>query len=221
TTPGAPRATGGRCRGTGRPGGSTTAPAGTPRAASSPTATGAWRTRSHPAPRRSRSTRRSGSRWSRVASGCPRAHAPASAGSTCPTSRSPSRRSSWCPPTAARRGSPGRSRGSPPRTAARVARGSSGTSRRPPEGRARWCRDRVRPSASADLLLAQAPAVDQLRLEVVAVHHRDEVDGDLLRAGLLALPVVRARTEELLHLLHHRLGRSEEHTSELQSRENL
>src|SRR5690606_41967363 len=83
------------------------------------------------------------------------------------------------------------------------------------------CRDRVRPSASADLLLAQAPAVDQLRLEVVAVHHRDEVDGDLLRAGLLALPVVRARTEELLHLLHHRLGRSEEHTSELQSRENL
>jgi uncharacterized protein (DUF305 family) len=42
-----------------------------------------------------------------------------------------------------------------------------------------------------------------LRLAVVAVHHGDEVDRDLLRARLLALAVVRAGAEELLHRVDH------------------
>src|SRR5690606_12034382 len=48
---------------------------------------------------------------------------------------------------------------------------------------------RYPPAGSADLLLAEPPAVGELRLQVVAVHHRDEIDRDLLRARFLALAV--------------------------------
>ena len=50
-----------------------------------------------------------------------------------------------------------------------------------------------------------APPVLELRLAVVAVHQGDEVDRDLLRARRLALAVVRARAEVLVHRLDHRL----------------
>ena len=60
----------------------------------------------------------------------------------------------------------------------------------------------VGPRADA-LLLAGELAVLDLRLDVVAVHVGDEVDRDLLRARLLALAVVRARAEELLHRVDH------------------
>ena len=53
-------------------------------------------------------------------------------------------------------------------------------------------------------LLAGERAVLELGLHVVAVHERDEVDRDLLRARRLALAVVRARAEPPLHLLDHR-----------------
>src|SRR5690606_9952564 len=65
---------------------------------------------------------------------------------------------------------------------------------------------RYPPAGSADLLLAEPPAVGELRLQVVAVHHRDEVDRDLLRARFLALAVVGAGAEVLLHGLDHGLG---------------
>src|SRR5690606_17643624 len=53
--------------------------------------------------------------------------------------------------------------------------------------------------------LGEQPAVLELGLEVVGVHLGDDVDADLLGAGRLALAVVGARAEELLHRLHHRL----------------
>ena len=53
--------------------------------------------------------------------------------------------------------------------------------------------------------LREQPAVLQLRLDVVAVHQRDEVDRDLLRARRLALAVVGAGAEVLLHGLDHGL----------------
>ena len=44
----------------------------------------------------------------------------------------------------------------------------------------------------------------QGRADEIPVHHRDEVEGDLLRAGGLALTVVGAGAEALgLHSLHH------------------
>src|SRR5262249_54514887 len=49
----------------------------------------------------------------------------------------------------------------------------------------------------------------QLRLEVVAVHQRDVVDRDRLRARGFALGVVRARAEVLLHRVDHRFDSSE------------
>jgi len=42
-------------------------------------------------------------------------------------------------------------------------------------------------------------------LAVVAVHHGDEVDADVLRTRRLTLAVVGARPEVLLHGLDHRL----------------
>src|SRR5690625_3266716 len=54
--------------------------------------------------------------------------------------------------------------------------------------------------------LAQQTPILTLGLDVVAVHVGDEVDRDLLRARLLALAMVGARTEELLHGLDHGLG---------------
>src|SRR5690606_29907192 len=60
------------------------------------------------------------------------------------------------------------------------------------------------PSSSADSWKAKSAlagelAVLELGLHVVAVHVGDEVDRDLLRAGLLALAVVGAGAEEVLH----------------------
>src|SRR5690606_5296817 len=49
-------------------------------------------------------------------------------------------------------------------------------------------------------------AVLDLRLDVVTVHHGDEVDRDRLGTGHLALAVVGARPEVLLHHLDHALG---------------
>ena len=51
--------------------------------------------------------------------------------------------------------------------------------------------------------LADEAALLELRLHVVAVHQRDEVDGDRLRARGFALAVVRARAEVGLHRLDH------------------
>src|SRR5690606_10722767 len=56
------------------------------------------------------------------------------------------------------------------------------------------------PSSTAELL-----AVLELGLQIVGVHHGDEVDRDRLRARGLALAVVRARAEVLVHRLDHQL----------------
>src|SRR3546814_7279680 len=91
-------------------------------------------------------------------------------------------------------------------------------------------------STRTDTLFPYTTRFRSLGLGVVTVHVGDEVDRDLLRARLLALTVVGAGTEELLHGVDHGgdplvalglalreqvevvgLGRSEEHTSELQS----
>src|SRR5690606_38646099 len=72
--------------------------------------------------------------------------------------------------------------------------------RRPPDGgdRDRWLSPSGPRSAAREL-----GAVLELRLQVVAVHQRDEVDGDRLRARGLALAVVGAGTEEVLHGVDH------------------
>src|SRR5688500_3606471 len=60
------------------------------------------------------------------------------------------------------------------------------------------------PTRSPGVRLARAAA--DLRLAVVLVQHRDEVDADLLRARRLALTHVGARAEVVLHHVDHALG---------------
>src|SRR5207247_6314280 len=57
-------------------------------------------------------------------------------------------------------------------------------------------------NAASDALAGQ-PAVLELRLDVVAVQQGDEVDAYLLGARRLALAVVRAAAEQLLHRVDH------------------
>ena len=62
----------------------------------------------------------------------------------------------------------------------------------------------VRPINS--LSLAGELAVAVLGLHVVAVGPGDQIEGDLLGTRLVAFAVIRARPEEHLHGLDHRLG---------------
>ena len=87
---------------------------------------------------------------------------------------------------------------SPARAAGRGVRGSREGSA-PDRGACRVGRDPIYGKRLAD-----EAALLELRLDVVAVHQRDEVDRDRLRARGLALAVVRARAEVRLHRLDHR-----------------
>ena len=56
------------------------------------------------------------------------------------------------------------------------------------------------------LSAAEHPAVFDFRLDVVTVHEGNPVDGDGLGASLLALTMIGARAEVLLHRFHHGFG---------------
>ena len=61
-------------------------------------------------------------------------------------------------------------------------------------------------SSAEALALPEQFAVLALGLDVVAVGVRDEVERDLLRARFVALAVIGARAEVVLHGLDHVLG---------------
>src|SRR5680860_647094 len=69
---------------------------------------------------------------------------------------------------------------------------------------ARWWRVKLAVAADPEgLVLARETAVVDLRLDVVPVHHGDEVEADLLGTGLVALTVHGAGAEVLLHPVDH------------------